>query len=35
MNIPTLAIFKEGKVVNRIVGLLSKKELEVEINKHI
>ena len=32
MNIPTLVIFKNGKVANTIVGLRSKSELESIIN---
>lgn len=32
MNIPTLIIFKNGKVINTIVGLRSKSELESIIN---
>ncbi len=32
-SIPTLIIFKDGKMVNRLVGLRSKAELEAEIEK--
>lgn len=35
MSIPTLVIFKNGKVVDRIVGALPKAELEIAIKPHI
>ena len=35
MSIPTLAIFKNGKVVDKVVGALPKTELEPKIKKHI
>ena len=35
MSIPTLAVFKNGKVVDRVVGVLSKAELEALIKPHI
>lgn len=35
MSIPTLAIFKNGKVVDKIVGALPKADLEIAIKKHI
>ncbi len=35
MNLPTLAIFKNGKIVERIVGALPKAQLEVKIKAHI
>lgn len=35
MSIPTLAIFKDGKVVDKIVGALPKSELEAVVKKHI
>jgi len=35
MNIPTLLIFKEGKEVKRIVGALSKAELEGAVKPYI
>jgi len=35
MSIPTLAIFKDGKVVDKVVGALPKAELEPTIKKHI
>jgi len=35
MSIPTLAIFKKGKVADKIVGALSKAELESAIKPHI
>ena len=35
MSIPTLAIFKNGKVIDKIVGALPKAELETAIKPHI
>ena len=35
MSIPTLAIFKKGKVMDKIVGALPKAELEAAIKPHI
>ncbi len=35
MSIPTLAIFKKGKIVETIVGALPKEELEPKIKPHI
>lgn len=35
MSIPTLAIFKNGEVVDKIVGALPKAELETAIKPHI
>jgi thioredoxin 1 len=35
MNIPTLAIFKNGKVVDKIIGALPKVEIKIMIDKHI
>jgi thioredoxin-like negative regulator of GroEL len=35
MSIPTLAFFKNGEVVDKIVGALSKEELETAIKPHI
>ena len=35
MSIPTLAIFKNGKVADKVVGALPKSELEPMIKKHI
>ena len=35
MSIPTIAIFKDGEVVYRIVGALPKPELETMIEKYI
>jgi len=35
MSIPTLAIFKNGEVVDRIVGALPKAEIETAIKPHI
>jgi len=35
MSIPTLMIFKKGKVVDKIIGALPKSELETTIKKHV
>ncbi|MDO9579073.1 MAG: thioredoxin domain-containing protein, partial [Bacteroidales bacterium] len=35
MSIPTLVIFKNGKVVGKIIGALPKAELETAIKPHI
>jgi len=35
MSIPTLAIFKKGKVADKVIGALSKAELEEVIKKYI
>ena len=35
MSIPTLAIFKNGKVADKIVGVLPKAELEKAIKPHL
>ena len=35
MSIPTLAIFKNGKVVDKVIGAVSKTELETAIKPHI
>jgi thioredoxin 1 len=35
MSIPTLAIFKNGKVVEKTIGALSKKDLEKFIQSYI
>ncbi len=35
MSIPTIAIFKKGKVVDKFVGALPKAELEAVIKPHI
>jgi len=35
MSIPTLAIFKNGKVADKIVGALPKTELEKAIKPHL
>ena len=35
MSIPTLAVFKKGEVVRKVVGALSKAELEAVINPHL
>ncbi len=34
-SIPTLLIFKNGQVVDRIVGLVSKQVLEEKLNQHV
>ncbi len=35
MSIPTLAIFKNGKIVDRIIGVVPKSELELTIKPYI
>ena len=35
MSIPTLAIFKNGQVIDKIIGVVSKTELETAIKPHI
>jgi len=35
MSIPTLAIFKKGKVVDKVVGALPESELEATIKKYV
>jgi len=35
MSIPTLALFKDGKIVDQIVGSVPKTQLESMITKHI
>ena len=35
MSIPTLAIFKDGQVMDKIVGVVSKSELKSAIEPHI
>ncbi|MGD9014853.1 MAG: thioredoxin [Candidatus Omnitrophota bacterium] len=35
MSIPTLAIFKNGKIVDKVVGAVSKSELEKAIKPHL
>jgi len=35
MSIPTLVIFKNGKVADKVVGVVSKKELEATIKPYI
>ena len=34
-NIPTLVIFKDGRVVDQIIGALSKEEIRSRLQKHI
>ena len=35
MSIPTLAIFKNGNIVDKVIGAVSKSELETAIKPHI
>ena len=35
MSIPTLAIFKDGEVVDKIIGALPKSEMEDTIKQHV
>lgn len=35
MSIPTLAIFKNAEIVDKVIGALSKEQLEVMIRPHI
>lgn len=35
MSIPTLVIFKNGEIVDKVVGAVSKTELETAIKPHI
>lgn len=35
MSIPTLVLFKDGKVIDEIVGVVSKSDIEDTINKYI
>jgi len=35
MSIPTLAIFKNGEVVDKIIGVVPKEELVAKINPHL
>ena len=35
MSIPTLAIFKNGKVVDKVVGVLPEAELASKVDSHI
>ncbi|MDP2922683.1 MAG: thioredoxin [Candidatus Omnitrophota bacterium] len=35
MSIPTLAIFKKGKVVDKVIGALPKPELEAMVERYI
>lgn len=34
-NIPTLLFFKDGELVDRVVGAISKADLDKKINEHI
>ena len=35
MSIPTLALFKNGKIVDKVIGVLPKSDLETAIKPHI
>ena len=35
MSIPTLLVFKNGKLVDQVIGAMPKQELESEITKHL
>lgn len=35
MSIPTLAIFKNGKIVDKVIGAVPKSEIEAAIKPHI
>ncbi|MFH1394717.1 MAG: thioredoxin [Candidatus Omnitrophota bacterium] len=35
MNVPTLLIFKDGQVVDKIVGVVPKNDIVLKLNKHI
>ncbi|MBU0682692.1 MAG: thioredoxin family protein, partial [Candidatus Omnitrophica bacterium] len=35
MNIPTLMLFKNGQVVEKIVGVVPKNDIIARFNKHI
>ena len=35
MSIPTLGIFKAGKIVDKVIGALPKSEIEKTVKKHI
>jgi thioredoxin 1 len=35
MSIPTLAIFKSGKIMDRVVGVVKKEELKSKISPHL
>ncbi len=35
MSVPTLLFFKEGKVIDQVVGVLSKQQLEAKIEEFI
>lgn len=35
MSIPTLAIFKNGEVVDKVIGVVSKAQLETALEPHI
>ncbi|MFC1559794.1 thioredoxin [Candidatus Margulisiibacteriota bacterium] len=35
MSIPTLALFKNGKEIERFIGLMSKEDLVKKLDKHV
>lgn len=35
MSIPTLAIFKNSKIINKIVGVVPENEIEIAVKPHI
>ncbi|RKY41743.1 MAG: thioredoxin [Candidatus Makaraimicrobium thalassicum] len=35
MSIPTLAVFKNGEIVDKVIGVLPKNEIETAIKPHI
>lgn len=35
MSIPTLAIFKDGKIVEKVIGVVPKEELEAKIKSYV
>jgi len=35
MSIPTFLVFKDGRLVDRIIGALPKEKLKARINKHL
>jgi len=35
MSIPTLAVFKEGKIVESIIGIAPKQNIEIKIKQFI
>ena len=35
MSIPTLAIFKNGKIVDKVIGILPEAELASKVDPHV